>query len=145
MGGIIMTKLEKEILYGEYDQLLEFAHYQGKKAGDAYQPVPMIVGQAKGILSDEIDYTKPTEYIADGVCGFAWVRTYEHGNGTFVNYLKAKGFAQKCYVGGGYYVKHANASGLYGQGMQKKEAYCRAYAAALEEFGLNAQVESRLD
>lgn len=127
-----------------YEKILSEAHKAGKAAGDAFKPVPMVVGQAKSLTSTEIDYTKPTEYVADGVCGFAWVRTYEHGNGPFVRYLKKHNLGKKCYHGGGYYVNN-KASSLYGQGMQKKEAYCRAFAGVLEEYGLNAQVESRLD
>ena len=76
----------------DYKTILQEAHEAGVKAGDACRPVAMIVGEAKdvpGVLfSDEIDYNKPTEYIADGVCGFAWVVTNEHGNGPFIKYLK---------------------------------------------------------
>lgn len=129
----------------QYGTILYRAHQAGRKAGDALKPVPMIVGDAISLTSTEIDYSKPTEYVADGVCGFAWVRTYEHGNGPFVKFLKKYNYGRKTYHGGGYYITHANPSSSYGQGLQKKEAYCRAYAKVLNSYGLSAQVESRLD
>ena len=33
----------------------------------------MVVGTPTTPLGDDIDYTKETYYVADGMCGFAWI------------------------------------------------------------------------
>ena len=49
------------------------AHSKGIAAGKACSPTPMVVGQPTTPLGNDIDYSKETYYVADGVCGFAWI------------------------------------------------------------------------
>ena len=49
------------------------ADKEGKaRAGDCV-PTPMVVGSPTTPLGSDIDYDKKTYYVADGVCGFAWI------------------------------------------------------------------------
>ena len=41
--------------------------------GHGCTPTPMVVGTPTTPLGDDIDYTKDTYYVADGMCGFAWI------------------------------------------------------------------------
>ena len=36
-------------------------------------PTFMVVGTPTTPLGDDIDYSKDTYYVADGMCGFAWI------------------------------------------------------------------------
>lgn len=118
----------------------------GRAAVEKLQVVPMIVGQEAGFFSGKIDYSKPTEYVADGVCGFAWVDVYPEHKGTTRlgkderRALEANGFKKK-FEGKGYYMWVSD----YNQSMQKKEAYARAFAEVLRENGVKAYSGSRLD
>ena len=122
-----MTKLEKEILYQEYDQLLEFAHEAGLKAGNACQPT--LYKWTAGGAAD-----------IHGECGCAGVMTREHGAGTFVKYLKAKHTKDGyCHVQKDGYRKAWNVPDDcpdYGQQIEPKMAYAEAFADALNEYGI---------
>ena len=63
------------------------AHAKGIAAGNACSPIPMVVGTPTTPLGDDIDYSKDTYYVSDGVCGFAWVNI-KPARGKFVKYLK---------------------------------------------------------
>lgn len=122
------------------------AHTAGKAAVEKLRVVPMIVGQETGFFSGKIDYTKPVEYVADGVCGFAWVDVYPKNKGNTRlgkeerKVLEALGF-KKAFESKSYYLWISD----FNQSMQKKEAYARAYAEVLRENGLTAYSGSRLD
>lgn len=110
----------------------------GKAAADACTPRPMIVGEAKSLFGSEIDYSKPTYYVADGVCGFAWVSF--KGNTAFGRWAKQAGLASKGYPTGlQLWVRG------YGQSMQRKEAYAQAFAETLRTAGITAYAQSRMD
>ena len=119
--------------------LYEKAHAAGLAALAAATPVPMVVGEAVG-LSDKIDYSKPTYYVADGVCGFAWV-TISPARGPFVTWCKKNGVRGHAGYYGGYEIWVSEG----GQSMQRKEAYAGAFAAVLREVGINAYPGSRMD
>lgn len=110
----------------------------GKAAAEKAKPTPMIVGEAKGLFSNEIDETKPTYYVAGGVCGFAWV--WFKGNTAFGRWAKAEGFARKAYGGGLQYTVFT-----YGQSMQTKAAYASAFARVLQAEGIQAYADYRMD
>lgn len=117
----------------------EQADAAGKAAAAALKPVPMVVGQAVGIFSNEIDYSKPTYFVEDGVCGFAWVAF--KGNTEFGRWAKKNKIAKPGYP-----------SGLqiwisdYNQSMQLKEAYAKAFAETLRANGVaDAYYSSRMD
>lgn len=126
--------------------ICEKADLAGNEAVETLQVVPMIVGQETGFLSGKIDYSKPTYYVEDGVCGFAWVDVYPANKGNTRlgkaerKALEAIGFKKDVY--GKKYYKWVSQ---FNQSMQKKEAYARAFAKVLRENGLKAYEGSRLD
>ena len=113
------------------------AHAAGMAAGGAHTPRPM------GVVAADI-FGKPlpgahVEVVESGVCGFAWV-TFP-GNTSFGRAMKAAGLARKRYEGG-----LCVWVGEFGQSMERKEAYARAYAAVLREAGIaDAYAGSRMD
>lgn len=121
----------------DFCALVAQAEAAGRKAGEAVVPTPMIVGTAIG-LSDRIDPSKPQYYVEDGVCGFAWIMF--KGNTPFGRWMKKMGKAKPAYPNGlQVWVSE------FGQSMQRKEAYARAYAAVLRAAGIDAYANSRMD
>ena len=45
------------------------SHAAGMAAGNGCTPTPMVVGTYDS-LGNDIDYSKDTYYVADGMCGF---------------------------------------------------------------------------
>jgi len=116
------------------------AHSAGLAAGHGCTPTPMVVGQPTTPLGNDIDYEKDTYYVADGVCGFAWVNI-KPARGKFVKFLKDNNIGRKdCYYGG-YTVWVSE----FGQSMHRKENYARAFTSVLRENGLTAYNMSRMD
>jgi hypothetical protein len=130
-----------------FEEILVKADIAGKEAVSKLTVVPMIVGEGKSLFSNEIDYSKPVEYVADGVCGFAWTYVYpEHKGNTKLGkqerkVLEAFGFEQD-YCNPKKYTLWVSD---FNQSMQKKEAYARAFAAVLSSFGIRAGSQSRMD
>jgi len=114
----------------------------GKAAVKAASIVPMYVGTPKYPFGEsEIDYNKPVEFIADGVCGFAWVNI-KPGTNPFCKWLIKTGKARKDEYYGGVTIWVSD----YNQSMQKKEAYAGAFAAELRAAGFErAYSASRMD
>lgn len=113
------------------------AYEAGLNAGKDADTPKFIVGDAIG-LSDEIDFSKKT-YILDGLCGFAWVNI-SPARGAFVNYLKSRQVGSKGYYGGyEIWVRE------FGQSVDRKTAFARAFADVLNKYGINASIGSRLD
>lgn len=113
------------------------AYEAGLNAGKDADTPKFIIGDAIG-LSDEIDYSKKT-YILDGLCGFAWVNI-SPARGAFVNYLKSREVGSKSYYGGYEIWVHE-----FGQSVDRKTAFARAFAEVLNKHGINATIGSRLD
>ena len=44
-----------------------------KQDSKACTPTPMMVGEPTTPLGNDIDYSKDTWLVNDGVCGFAWI------------------------------------------------------------------------
>lgn len=130
-----------------FKAIIAEADAAGKEAVSKLKVIPMIVGEAKSLFSNEIDYSKPTEYVADGVCGFSWAYVYpEHKGNTKLGkqerkVLEAFGFEQD-YCNPKKYTLWISD---FNQSMQKKEAYARAFAAVLSSFGIRAGSQSRMD
>jgi hypothetical protein len=112
----------------------------GKQAVYSAKVQPMIVGSAKSVFSNEIDYSKPVDFVEDGVCGFAWVNI-KPGNSKFANWLKKNKLARSDSYAGGVVVWVS----AYNQSMQKKEAYASAFADVLVAEGIKAYSDSRMD
>lgn len=124
----------------KYAQILNEAHEAGMAAGSAKTPQPMVVTERVNPLDDS-SAVKNRWYVPSGICGFASVITKEHGNGKFVRYLKSAGEGKKHYYGG-HYVKWVRE---FGQSYEQKVAYAHAYADVLNNYGIKAYVEDRLD
>ena len=114
------------------------AHTAGHAAATKTTPRAIVVGEAKGLFSNEIDFSKPTFYESEGCCGFAWVSF--PGNKPFGRWAKKEGLARSHYP-----------SGLciwisdYGQSVERKSAYAEAYAKVLRDAGVVASSGDRLD
>lgn len=121
----------------ECARIYKEAYAAGLKAGEEVGVPKFIVGDAIG-LSDEIDFSKKT-YILEGLCGFAWVNI-SPARGAFVNYLKSIDAGSKAYYGGyEIWVRE------FGQSVDRKSAFARAFARVLNSYGINASAGSRLD
>jgi hypothetical protein len=124
-----------------FDKLYNEAHTAGVRAAQNCTVTPMIVGTPKTFLGSELDYSKPVEVVADGVCGFAWVNI-KPGNSAFANWLKKKGLARTDSYYGGVTIWVSD----YNQSMTRKSAYAGAFARVLNENGYTrAYAMSRMD
>lgn len=130
-----MAKVSKD---ADFRALVDKARLAGLAAVDAMNPTPMVVTERTNPL-DDASPVKKAWYVADGVCGFAWI-TVRPGNSPFANWLKKNGLARKAYGGGvDIWVSEFN------QSMQRKEAYAGAFARVLSEAGITAYMGSRMD
>jgi len=75
-------------------------------------------------------------------CGFAWV-WIESGRGTFAKSLREAGEASKHYSGRGLHV-HSPAE-YRGQCVDMHGAGAMAYANVLNQYGINARAQYRMD
>ncbi len=121
------------------EKLLERAHLMGMDAGRRVGVTPMVVGSPSTPLGSDIDYSKKTYFVEDGVCGFAGV-VIKPARGKFVSYLKSLDMGHKHYYGG-YYVPVR----VFGQSLTRKEAYADAFAKVLTEDGMRCYVDSHMD
>ena len=122
------------------------ADVAGKAAVEKLEVVPMIVGQETSLFSNKIDYSKQTYYVADGVCGFAWVDVYPANKGnTKAGKEERKLLERFGFRKNDYEKTHQLWVSAYNQSMQKKESYARAFAEVLRENGFKAYAGSRLD
>ena len=103
------------------------AHAEGMKAGRDALPEPMA-------LTDGIN----NYYVPEGACGFAWVQFA--GNTAWGKWAKAQGIASPAYPKGlQVWVSEFN------QSVDRKGAYALAYAKVLNDHGIEAMAQSRLD
>lgn len=123
-----------------YDAIFAEAHEAGNAAAMSAVPRPMVVGEAKSLFSDEIDYSKPVYYESEGLCGFAWI-SFLSGRGPAVSYMKAKEIGRKPYGQKGWQIW---VSG-YGQSYERKMAYAEAYSKVMRANGIDAYADGRLD
>lgn len=111
----------------DLEKIYQEAVAAGKAAVAAFEPDPMFVtggGQ--------------NYYVADGVCGFAWINV--PGNSAFGKFLKAEKGCRSGYPSGiDWWI------GDYNQSMQKKEVFAYAAARVLQERGIKARPGSRMD
>jgi hypothetical protein len=121
-----------------FEALYNKANEAGKAAVEGFKPQPMIVGSPSTFLGNDIDPSKPTYFVEDGVCGFAWVQF--KGNTPWGRWAKKNAKARPGYPSGLQISVHA-----YNQSMQKKEVYAAAFAKVLQEAGIEAYSNSRMD
>lgn len=113
----------------EFQYLYDNANKAGQEAANALIPRGMVVSGG-GIH----------EFVADGVCGFAWVNI-KPGNCAFSNWLKKNNLARSDSYEGGVCIWISD----YNQSMQKKEAHAGAFAKVIREAGFRCYSASRLD
>jgi hypothetical protein len=114
------------------------ANDKGNAAVQMTTVAPMIVQQRENPLNDNSKLVREY-FVADGVCGFASV-TVKPANCKFAKYLVANGLGRKGYGGG-----VSMSIRQFNQSLTKKEAYAYAFASVLNEHGIKAYVESRID
>lgn len=123
----------------DYQTIFDEARKAGLEAGNNHKPTPMVVGQAKSLFSSEIDYNKPTEIVHQGVCGFAEI-IVKNGRTGFAKWLKKNQGCRKHYYGGIYYWVSD-----FGQSMEKKEVFAKAFAKVLKSYDIDCYSTSRMD
>jgi hypothetical protein len=127
-------------------EIIVKATIAGNEAVSKAKIIPMIVGEAKSLFSNEIDYSKPVEFVESGVCGFAWINVYPEFKGSTKlgkeerKVLEAAGFSKNEYE-----KNYQRWVSEFNQSMQKKEAFARAFSKVLRENGINASAGSRID
>ena len=114
------------------------ANDKGNAAVQMTTVTPMVVQQRENPLNDDSRLVREY-FVADGVCGFASV-TVKPANSKFAKYLVANGLGRKAYNGG-----VSMSIRQFNQSLQKKEAYAYAFASVLNEHGIKAHVDSRMD
>lgn len=122
----------------KYQEIWQEAVAAGTAAGESAIPAPMVVGESTSVFGSEIDFSKPTYYVSEGVCGFASI--HFKGNTAFGRWAKKSGLARNGY-GGGLYVWVRE----FGQSLTRKEAYASAFAEVLRKNGIEVWIDSRLD
>lgn len=123
------TKLDVAAIHAE-------AHAAGMRAGHAVTPKPMTVVETD-VFGRRIPGA-PVYRVDEGMCGFAWVSF--KGNTAFGRQMKRLGIASRDYPTG-----LCVWVGEFGQSIERKEAYARAYAEVLRKHGIEAYANSRLD
>ena len=122
-----------------YQRIHREAHEAGMAAGQAAAVVPMIVGSPSSLFANDLDPRKPIYHVPDGVCGFAWVHLSD-ARQPYARFAKDHLRALSGYPRGrDIWVRE------FGQSMQRKEAYARAYAGVLKQHGIEAYADSRMD
>lgn len=121
-------------------KLYQEADFAGTKAGTDASPTPMVVGSPTTPLGNDIDPSKPTYFVNDGVCGFAWVNI-KPARGKFVSWLKKAGIGRTDSYYGGYTIWVKG----FGQSYERKQMYANAFAKVLKDNGITAYPMGRLD
>jgi hypothetical protein len=145
------SKTQSATSVARYEQLWNGMKRVSHEAlATATPPTPMIVGSPTTPLGNDIDYTKKTWFVADGVCGFAWV-VLESGRTGFAKWIVEKGYGSKHYQwGGGYKGVSIWPSSREGfaetrQSLELKQQVCAKIAEYLRSEGIPAYYESRID
>ena len=119
-------------------EIYQAAQQAGYEAVQSAAIAPMIVQQRANPLDDSSRLQREY-YVNDGVCGFASV-IVKPANCKFAKFLKEQGLGRKHYYGG-----MSMSVRDFNQSLQKKEAYASAFAKVLNDNGITAYTESRMD
>jgi hypothetical protein len=130
-----MNKKLQEELFGT---VLRAARARGASAATAVTPVPMVVQEHANVMDDSSPVAQ-SWFVADGVCGFAWV-IINPGTSAFARWLIKHGHAKPHYCGGvSIWISD------YNQCHQKKVAHAAEMASYLRSVGISAHAGDRLD
>jgi hypothetical protein len=122
----------------QLQEIYQQAHEHGNLAVKMAFVTPMVVQQRENPLNDDSRLVREY-FINDGVCGFASV-TVKPANSKFAKFLVASGLGRKSFSGG-----VSMSIRDFNQSLQKKEAYAHAFASVLNDYGIKAYAESRMD
>lgn len=133
---------ERRERYAKFEYVYKKAVAAGLEAGKAAKPRPMIVGTPTTLLGNDIDYSKPTYYESEGLCGFAWVVIFP-ATSSFARWLVKEGHVGRGRsYGGGTQIWISD----HGQSYERKCAHAEAMVKVLnDELGIKACAGSRLD
>lgn len=126
-----------------YDIYVE-ACAAAQKAAAECTPTPIYVGEAKSIISTEIDETKPVYRVPQGICGRASV-LIRPARGAFVTALKARQVGYSGYYGGYEVPSYEFGAGRSSQSYEIAAAAAKAAAGVLNSYGITAYVNTSLD
>jgi hypothetical protein len=137
---IAAEKIERQARYARFAEVYAQADRCGQAAVEDIVPTPMVVVERANPLDDSSPIVRQYAPIESGVCGFAWV-TVRPANSSFALWAKKEHGWSRSYHGGlQLWVRG------YGQSMERKEAYARAFAAHIRsELGLECHASSRMD
>lgn len=122
----------------QIESLYTQAHDAGNNAVTQTTVTPMIVSQQANPLNDSSETIKQW-VVNDGVCGFASV-IIKPATSKFAKFLVANQLARKHYAGG-----VSMSIRDFNQSLTKKEAYAYAFSKVLNDNGITAYVDSRMD
>ena len=122
----------------QLQDIYQQAHEHGNLAVKMAFVTPMVVQQRENPLNDDSRVVREY-FINDGVCGFANV-IVKPANSKFAKFLVANGLGRKSFSGG-----VSMSIRDFNQSLQKKEAYAHAFSRVLNDYGINAYAESRMD
>jgi hypothetical protein len=134
----------------DYGQLFEELKLVSKQAlAECPAPTPMIVGYPSTPLGNDVDLSKEHWFVADGVCGFAWV-ILESGRTGFAQWLLKNDLGRKWWSYGrtkGVVVNTYDRYGFanIGQSYEKNKFVANKIAARLRAEGIDAWVDARVD
>jgi hypothetical protein len=130
-----------------FEALMEKADAAGREAVANLKVTPMIVGQAKSLFSNEIDYTKPVEVVESGACGFAWISVYPEFKGNTRLGKQERAVLEEFEFEQDYCnkAKYTRWVSEFGQSLERKTAYANAAAAVFAAAGIRAFGQSRID
>jgi hypothetical protein len=134
----------------KFEQIwLDLQRVSHEALAKATPPTPMIVGSPSTPFGNDIDYSKKTYFVADGVCGFAWV-VVPNGRSAFAKWILETGKGYKHYQwGGGYkgvqFWVDGKGFAQTRQSLQLKEQVARGVSQHLNAIGIEAYADSRID
>ena len=137
MKGKYMNK--KQAQDQLHQTIYRLADMEGRKAGETVACQPMIVSQHVNMADDNSPVAKQY-FVADGVCGFGWVNV-RPGTCAFAKWLVKNGKGRVSHYEGGVHVN----SPLMTQSLTRNEAYAMAFAKVMNENGIKAYGQSRID
>ena len=128
----------------DFQAVFEEAQEAAQKAFVDAQPVPMVVGSPSSPLGNDVDPNQKMWFVADGVCGFAWVN-FGDGRKPVARWLRQNKIGYKDYYGG-WSVWADDFLPKFSQSLQRKEAAMRAVVGVYRKHGFNdVGYRSRID
>lgn len=129
-----------------FEELKKISH---QALAECPAPTPMIVGHPSTLLGNDVDFSKEHWFVADGVCGFAYV-VLDSGRTGFAQWLKKNDLGRTWWSNGrerGVGVATYPRLGFAepGQSFEKNKYVASKIASHLRLAGLDAWVDARID